>query len=151
MNRKYFFTAPARTRGKAFAVALALGVSLGSISPATAQSPQSVEVAQISTLASNIVGLVKALPGNTAQEVFEAQIVAAIESAGMTGDVTRMALQNALKAEGLPGGAIGAIRSILDKGITGRMRSTAALIGGGGGAGPGFGANIGGGGGGSDY
>lgn len=148
MSRKHFFAASGRAGAKAFAVALALGVSFGSISPATAQSPQSVEVAQISTLASNILGLVKALPGNTAQEVFEAQIVAAIESAGMTGDVTRMALQNVLKAEGLPGGAIGAIRSLLDKGINGRMRSTAALVGGGG---PGFGANIGGGGGGSDY
>ncbi len=75
--------------------------------------------------------------------------MAAIEAAGMGGDVTRMALQNALKVEGLPVGAIGAIRSLLDKGIKGRMRSTSAL--GGGGAGPGFsGAGLGGGGG-SDY
>lgn len=145
-----FNRAPKRAGSTAFAVVLALGVSFGPMTAAIAQSPQSVEVAQISALAGTCVSLIKALPGNTAQEVYEAQIVAAVEAAGMSGDVTRMALQNVLKVEGLPAAAIGAIRSVLDKGIKGRMRSTSALAGG---DGPGFGGGGfgGGGGGSSDY
>lgn len=147
MKRNSTHTAPRRAGSAALAVVFALGASFGPMSTALAQSPQSIEVAQISSLSSSLVTLIKALPGNTEQEVYEAQIVAAVEAAGMSGDVTRMALQSVLKVEGLPGGAIGAIRSLLAKGIKGRMRSTSAL---GGGDGPGFGNSFGGGGG-SDY
>lgn len=146
MRQDLSFSKPRRTGAAALAFAAALGLSLGAATMASAQTPAELELAQISSLTATCVNLINALPGGTTQEVYEAQLIAAIEASGMYGQLVNRALVEALKVRGLPPAAESAIRSVLSKGLQKRNLGTAAL---GDGGAPAFTNSFGGGG--SDY
>lgn len=136
-----------RSGPAAVAIAVVLGLSLGQVSLASAQTPAEVELAQVSALTSTCLNLISALPGATTQDVYEAQIAAAIEAAGVSGELAQRALADVLKVRSLPAAAVAAVRSLLAKGLTQRNLGTASL---GNGGGPALSDSLGGGGG-SDY
>lgn len=129
------------------ALGLGLALCLSSLGPAVlAQTPAELELAQVNALTATCVNLIGALPTSSTQEVYEAQIVAAVEASGISGQLVQRALNDALKVDGLPAAAQAALRSVLSKGVGKNQPSTAALGNLGGGSFGDFG-----GGGGSDY